>query len=222
VNPNATIGPPPPQPSTLLAVTIAAASSQSTTVYGQSVTFAVTVTPAAGAGAPSGQVICQVDGQATHDSPLTLNANGKATFAAISSLSVGNHTIAIGYLGDGTFTPGTETLAQTVKQATSAVAIASSVNPSAPNAAVAFTVTVTAVPPGEGTPTGAVTLQIDGQPTADSPLTLNAAGEATAAALNTLTAGSHTVTSNYPGDANFAAGAGTLTQSVRQRSGRGG
>ena len=114
-------------------------------------------------------------------------------------------------------------LTQTVAQATSTTAVASSANPATRSSPVAFTVTVTASPPGGGTPTGQASVQVDGQATPDSPLTLDPTGQVTSAGVTTLTTGTHDVTAQYLGDANFAPStSATLTQTVTRRGGGGG
>jgi len=213
-NPNATIGPP-PQPPANVAVTII--SSANPSVYGQPVTFTVSLTAAAGAGGavPTGQVDFLVDGATTSDSPVNLNTSGGATCAAISTLTVGSHTVSINYLGDGTFGAVIANLpTQTVNQASASVAVTGNPNPVVHKKAVTFTATVTATSPATGTPTGQVDFLVDGTQTSDSPVPLNSTGAATSAAVTTLAKGTHTITVNYLGDPNFAAATGNLPETA--------
>lgn len=212
VNPNATIGPPPEDDT---AVSVSATSSQPAAVFGQALTFSVSVTAAnAVAGEPTGQVSVVVDGVRTPDSPVTLDGSGNAKCAPIATLAAGPHSIVVTYLGDKNFGRAMFTLAQHVAQASSSTAITSSQNPSAKNAAVALSAAVTAAAPGTGTPTGKIALQVDGTATPDSPLVLDGRGKATFAALAGLGTGDHSMTVSYAGDANFAASSANLKQTV--------
>jgi hypothetical protein len=197
--------------------TLALSSLANPSVSGQFVTFTAVVTATApGGGTPTGQVNFLIDGNLTPGSPATLDTTGKTTTAAISTLTVGTHTVTANYMGDGNFATGSGSLpTQTVNKAAVTVAVASSVNPSTRRQSVTFTATVTAAAPGLGTPTGSVNFLVDGKATADSPVPLTPAGTAAAKAITTLTKGPHTVTVNYLGDGNFATGTGSLpTQTV--------
>src|SRR5207253_88319 len=96
---------------------------------------------------------------------------------------------------------------QTINQADSSVAVASSANPSAFGQAVVFTATVSAVAPGSGTPTGNVVFHVSGRP--DVTAALNASGTATATFSN-LAFGNHSVAADYNGSTNFKVSTGTL------------
>lgn len=214
-NANASIGSPPAQPSTgaALSANASVAGSPSPAVFGQPTTFTASISAAAGGAIPTGQVTFLVDGQLTADSPVALDANGKATSAPIATLKVGSHSVIVTYPGDGNFSAATGTFQQVVNQASSSVALTSSANPTPRTQAINLSAAVTAVAPGAGTPTGQVSFLVDGTPTADSPLNLDATGKASSAAV-TLRRGSRTVRAEYSGDGTFAASADSLTQRV--------
>lgn len=185
------------------------ASSANPSVSGQAVTFTATVTrEAPGAGTPTGTVIFSADGSPIGTAPL--DATGTATIST-SSLTVGNHDITANYSGDGNFGTSSGSLTQTVNQAATTTALASSANPSAPGQDVTFTATVTADPPGAGTPTGLVTFIADGSAIGTVPL--DATGTA-AIHTSSLAAGDHSIIATYGGDGNFTASSATLTQTV--------
>jgi hypothetical protein len=180
-------------------------------VFGQAVTFTATVSAAApGSGTPTGTVSF-FDGTTSLGSAAL--HSGTASFTA-RALPTGGDSITASYGGSGNFTPSTSpVLDQTVNQAGTTTAVASSTNPSIFGQSVTFTATVAAVAPGSGTPTGTVTF-LDGA---------NALGTATLAngraTLRTtvLAAGSHTITVSYGGDGNFLTGISLpLTQTVNQ------
>jgi uncharacterized repeat protein (TIGR03803 family) len=188
-------------------------SSHNPSVFGQSVTLAATVSPVApGAGTPTGTVTFLDGGSAIGTGTLS---GGVATFST-SALAVGNHTITTTYPGDGNFNGSTGSLTgnpQVVTKANTTTAVTSSQNPSVFGQSVTFSATVSAVPPGAGTPTGQVQLVIDGA-NVGAPVTL-AAGSASFPSISTLSTGSHTVAVNYLGDPNFLTSTGNLpTQTV--------
>jgi hypothetical protein len=141
---------------------------------------------------------------------------------SISTLSVGSHSVSASYSGDANVGASSGSLpTQTVTSPTMAATtttVTSSLNPVAVGQAVTFTATVTASS-YTGTPTGTVTFIIDGQ--AQSPVVLSLAGGSDQAQFNTsaLSAGSHTVSASYSGDAHLTASSGSLpTQMVVAKS----
>src|SRR4029077_2883471 len=125
---------------------IALSSSLNPSTFGAAVTFAATVTSTGGT--PSGSVTFK-NGTTTLGSGTL--SSGKATFKT-TTLSVGSHAITAAYAGSSNFVTSTSSvLTQTVKQATSSIALSSSLNPSTFGAAVTFAATVTST---GGTPSG--------------------------------------------------------------------
>lgn len=194
------------QPTTVTSV----ASSANPAVFGQAVTLTATVSPtSSGSGTPTGTVTFS-DGSTTLGSePLT---NGQATLTT-SSFSVGSHSIAAGYSGDGTFRASNGALTQTVNPASTTTAVSSSANPSILNSSVTLTATVSVVAAGAGTPTGSITFK-DGS-TILTTAPISPAGQATFS-TSSLIVGSHPITATYSGDPNFnGSTSATLNQSVR-------
>jgi len=95
-----------------------------------------------------------------------------------------------------------------VTKASTAGRLGSSGNPSPPGQAVTFTVFLSAVTPGAGTPTGTVQFEVDGA-AAGAPVSLSG-GTASYTTAN-LAHGSHTVAGQYAGDANFLGATGLLS-----------
>jgi len=185
--------------------TTSVTSSANPALFGQAVTFTATVAiSGTGAGTPTGVVTFTIDGSAAGTVALS---SGVATFST-SSLSVGSHPITVTYGGDANFngSSGKLTPNQTVNKAGTTTAVASSQNPASVGQVVTFTVTVAAVAPGGGTPTGMVTFTIDGSAVTTPTLS---SGVATFATSSLLT-GTHSVTVTYGGSANFTGSAGAL------------
>jgi hypothetical protein len=96
----------------------------------------------------------------------------------------------------------------TATTGTARVNLASSANPSSAGQAVTFTASVSG---SAATPTGSVAF-VDGTTTLCPSVTL-ASGSATCT-TSSLAGGSHTISANYSGDANYAAASGSLVQTV--------
>jgi hypothetical protein len=183
-------------------------SSVATSVYGQTVTFTAVVTAVSpGAGTPTGSVTF-LDGSTTLGSGTL--SGGKATYAT-STLAVGSHSIAISYSGDANFAGGTSPVStQTVNEDASVVAVTSTVNPSVFGQTITLTATVTAKPPGTGTPTGPVSF-LDGGTVL---YTTALSGGTATYTTSSLSVGSHSITVQYTGDGNFSAGKSSARSEV--------
>ena len=189
---------------TTTTTTTAITSAPNPSTIGQQVTFTATVTSSGGT--PTGTVTFIVDG--VSQSPVSLAA-GTAAFTT-STLTAGQHSITASYGGAPGFVASTSpVLTQTVSVATTATALASSVNPSNVGQPVTFTATVTS---SAGTPTGTVTFK-DGAALIG---TATLAAGAAAFTTSSLTLGTHTITATYGGTASFAASTSpALTQAVQ-------
>ncbi len=192
------------------ATSTALASSVLSPTVGQPVTFTATVStlcpPAVGV--PTGTVQFSIDGSPAGGAVAL--AGGTAAMTT-SSMTPGQHTIAATYTGDGNFNGSTSPgLSRTVSSAYTGTSLAASSNPSIFGGKVTFTATVSAG--GAGPVTGTVQFSIDGSPFG-APVAL--AGGAASFSTSSLAAGSHTITGAYSGNANYPAGKGTLSQSVK-------
>jgi hypothetical protein len=175
-------------------------SSANPSMAGATVTFTATVSAVApGAGSPTGTVIFVVDGGA--QAALDLDATSKATFRT-ATLSAGTHTIVALYQGDANFNQSASPpLTQVVNRIDTRTAINSDPNPSTAGEFVTLTATVSAGPPGTGTPTGNVRFQ-EGD-TIMATRALDASGRVTFV-TSTLSVGTHLITAVYQGDSTYA------------------
>jgi hypothetical protein len=96
----------------------------------------------------------------------------------------------------------------TITQSSSSGVVVSSANPALPGTNVTFTMTISAVAPGAGTPTGTVDFRIDGSVIGSGTLS----GGVATFTTNTLALGSHTVVAEYAGDLNFTGTTNSLAQ----------
>jgi hypothetical protein len=186
------------------ATTTALRTSTATTVFGQTVTLTATVNSPAGT--PAG-LITFFDGSTVLGS-APVNAAGQATLPV--SLGVGTHALTASFQGSTAFAPSTSAaVSEAVGRAASAVVLVASANPVGRGRSVRFT--VTAVAPGAGTPTGAVTF-FDGDTVLGTAL-LDATGKATLTkSFSTL--GGHTIRVVYAGSDNFLGSSQAVTEQV--------
>ena len=154
-----------------------------------------------------------VDG-ANVGSPVALSA-GKASLAAISTLSTTQHSVRATYSGNSHFkASASSVLNQRVLKATTTTKVTSAHNPSVHGKPVTFTATVAVSAPGSGTPKGSVQFKVNGA-NAGAPVALSA-GRASAT-ITGLRDGKQTITAVYGGATNFAASTGTMHQTVGGR-----
>ncbi len=125
-------------------------SSLNPSVFGDSVTFTATVSPAAA----TGTVTFNIDGVVV-GTPQTV-VGGVAAYT-ISSLAVGSHPVTATYSGDLAYLGSTGTITQTVSQMATTTVVAGIPNPSYVGDNVIFTATVS-----PAAATGTVTFNIDG------------------------------------------------------------
>jgi large repetitive protein len=153
----------------------------------------------------------------------TLDASGDATFST-DTLAVGHYSITASYSGDTNFNSSPSTpVSLTVNPAPSAVTAQPSTSATTAGEPITFTATITA-PPGTGTPTGTVTFYDGSTVLGTAPVT--PVGVASLAVLSpsggvhtdaetdengqatltvpSLSAGAHTITAVYSGDATHA------------------
>jgi autotransporter-associated beta strand protein len=202
------------------------AGSDSSSVYGQWVTFTVTVTPQyPGVSDPTGSVTFYDGpvGTGTNLGARTLTASGNVSVAKllINTLSVTSHNITAAYGGDSNFgtsntNAGGPASLTVSKDTTTTGATSSLPDPvgSAVGQSVTFTATVTADAPGVLVPDGSVTFVDSSTSKTLGTVTLSSSGKATLATSG-LAFGVHTITFNYSGSARYILSSTSITQTVR-------
>ncbi|MFG2174136.1 Ig-like domain repeat protein, partial [Streptomyces niveus] len=186
-------------------VSVAVTADPSPSVCGETVTLCATVAPiSSGVGNPSGSVT--FTGPGGLDETVPLDAGG---MACVTTTVLETGTLTVSYGGDGCYASATGTVDVTVDQAASITTVTVDPNPSVCGQPVTVCATVSAVPPGSGTPTGTVTFTAPGG--LNETVTLDAGGEA---CLTTSTLTSGTVTAVYNGDGCFTSSTGTTPVTV--------
>ncbi|MGD0831996.1 MAG: Ig-like domain repeat protein, partial [Terracidiphilus sp.] len=196
--------------------TVVLASSLPTSVYGEQVTFKVTV-PTLGTVPASGSAQILVAGQAAPLATVALTGNPATGTFTDSALAVGSYTLTASFPGDNYYSPSTSppitqvvTLVGTTTTVTAAPAVGIA------GAPVAITVVVKPTL-GVATPGGTVTFTDAVNGGAVGPLSGTVTLVGGTATINPLLApGSHAIVATYSGDANDAGSSGSLALTVNQ------
>jgi subtilisin family serine protease len=185
-----------------LTVSLTAGANPST--IGGSVTFTATLTPGTGSGS-----VQFLDGGAPISGSIALS-NGSASFTT-SGLALGTHNITARYTGSNKLAASTsaafvQTVAVVRVNANIDINLTTGTNPATVRATLIFTANV-----APNSATGSV-IFFDGSVAISGSILLS---NGTASFATTLNAGSHSITAQYSGDANFNAGtSNALPQNV--------
>jgi RHS repeat-associated protein len=185
-------------------------ASPDPTVFGQPVTFTATVTAASPSTATPTGSVAFLDGDGTLGTSSITTSSHHAAFTA-TTLSAAEHTITAIYLSDGNFAGSASgSVTQTVNQASTSVALASSPVPAYLEQSVTITATVTSVGPGSGTPDGTVTF-LEGTATLGTGTLSDGTATYTSSSFS---AGVHTITASYAGSSNYSANSSIFYQTI--------
>jgi large repetitive protein len=195
--------------------TTTVASSDTTSTFGDDVTFTATVaadSPATGT-PNAGTVEFTMNGDPISGCTAQPVAAGAAT-CETATLPVGTHTIAANYSGTASFTAGgSSAISQTVAQASSSTAVSSGANPSVLSQPVTFTATVTSS--AVTNPSGTVEFKAGSSTITGCAAKVLSAGTATCT-TSALPVGGTAITATYSGSTSVAGSTSTtpLTQTV--------
>ncbi len=186
-------------------------SSVNPSKFGQSVTFTATVVAnSPGSGTPTGTVTFTVSG----DNETVALSGGSAGSSPTASLTVSGspHAVSATYNGSTNFSTSNDTLpSQTVDQASTTTTITNLASLKANSTVVGepyqVDVTIAAVSPGGGTPTGTV-LVGDG---AGSTCLITLSGGSGSCNLTSTITGNKFISASYSGDTNFASSSFTAS-----------
>jgi hypothetical protein len=164
----------------------------------------------------TGWVSFQQNGVEIGSAPLV---GGTATFVTAGNLGAGSYNVVAVYTGDANFAPSTSNAQPvTINQAATTTTLGETANPVAAGVPDTLIATIGSLPAGTA-PTGTVTFTDNATSTVlgTAPVTqiiVNQAGSPVIEFVATLTVsfatiGTHGVTANYNGDANFTSSAGS-------------
>jgi len=199
--------------------TVQVAATPLTSSYGQSVLFQVTVS---GPITPTGNVAFY-NGPAVQVNSLgsvTLDSNGQGSVST-AILAAGQHTITAVYAGNTSFNAATGLLQNfLVSQASTQTTLNVVPTTSAFGQPVTLSATVAVTGNGAGTPTGTVKF-FDGATALNAGTLVNLSGKATFVTATPLSIGTHNLSAQYSGSANFAAGSpsNTVVETVQVGTG---
>jgi hypothetical protein len=162
-------------------------SSSSTVFVGQPVAFTAQVST----GIPNGELVGFYDGSSFLKSVVI--SNGLATFTT-SALKAGTHSVEALYLGDATRKRSSMRITESISKYATTTTVSSSVNPSKAGQAVTFTAKVVGAGPQ---PSGKVVF-LDGGISIGASILNAGVAKLT---LSTLALGTHSITTQYAGDA---------------------
>lgn len=194
-------------------------SSAPISAFGQSVTFTAVVAISAAGGnvTPTGYVAF-MDGSTMLGSPVALVTSGGVNSATLSTstlsspLAIGIHPIVAVYYGDSSdqVLGSTSAILDQDVQATTSIALASSLNPSTYGQSVTFTATITSA--STTAATGSVVFY-DGTNVIGSGILSGSPAVATFT-TSLLNVGTHSITAHYAGDTNNSSGVSTALSQV--------
>ena len=154
------------------------------------------------------ELTASYSGFVNSDDTNSLMALATLTTTATSASNVGGYPItASGAASTNysfTYVAGSLTITQSLSSST----LVTSANPALPGANVTFTMTVSPVAPGAGTPSGTVNFRLDGSILGSGALS----GGAATFTTSTLALGSHTVVAEYAGSVDFTGTTNSLAQ----------
>jgi acetyl esterase/lipase len=189
---------------------VSVASSSSTIVYGDPVSFSITVAAIAPAiGTPTGTVSIDVDGAIS--GTTTLAADGTATIS-IPMITAGLHTVTASYSGDDAYNAGKAGIQQIVMKAPTAVALQSEANPSRVGVPVIVSIQVSSTDRPTMPVGGNVVVANGGKMVSEAQLIASAA----AVRVGPLAGGEYEITASYAGNQNFLSATATLRQRVSE------
>ncbi|HLW54739.1 MAG TPA: Ig-like domain repeat protein [Candidatus Angelobacter sp.] len=173
-------------------IAVALTGGTNPALVGDTLTFTATVAPAAATG-----TVVFFDGATEISGSLPLNA-GSVSFTT-STLAFGTHSISAQYTSDNNYngstsSPWVQTVNNPKADTSVAVALLTGTNPSMFGSTLTFSATVSS-----SSATGTVTFFDGSVPLSSAPLSSGTASFTT----SILGAGSHSITAQYSGDANF-------------------
>lgn len=205
------------QAPTATSLSIAAIPS-TTFLYGQPSGFTVQLTPSNATGITASNFQVLVDGSSTLGASsfglILIGNNDYQIFGPFNLLPPGGHTLRVNFLGTTNFAASNTSASLTVSAGT--VAISDVVTPANPVQGQGGTITVTVAGVGSGaTPTGSITYAFDG----GSGQSISLSGGTAAIPIpTTISAGNHSVSLAYSGDANYAVASTSASLTILGRS----
>ena len=163
------------------------------------------VTSLSGGSVPTGTVqFYDQTSQQNAGTPVTLAADGTASYVEPAQFTIGGHNIEAIYSGDSTYAGGTSLpVTFNIQPSSTTLVIAPSTTTPAAGASITVTGTVTSANLGNSPPTGILTVNLDGVPNGTTKFSTTSGVTTASYNLTAPTSGSHTLQGIYSGDINY-------------------
>ena len=163
------------------------------------------VTSLSGGSVPTGTIqFYDQTSQQNAGSPVTLAADGTASYVEPAQFTIGGHNIEAIYSGDSNYVGGTSLpVTFNIQPSSTTLVIAPSTTTPAAGATITVTGTVTSANPGNSPPTGILTVNLDGVPQGTSKFSTTSNVTTASFNMTAPTSGSHTLHGIYSGDTNY-------------------
>ncbi|HEX4322889.1 MAG TPA: Ig-like domain repeat protein [Acidobacteriaceae bacterium] len=169
------------------------------------ITLTAKVLSGSGGSVPTGTVqFHDLTVGANTGSPVTLAADGTASYSENAQFTQGGHNIEAIYSGDSTYEAATSLpIVITTEPSPTTMTVTPSTSTPVGGATITVTGTVTASNPGNAPPSGTITINLDGIAQGSAPLAT--ASGVTSGSVNVTipSAGAHNVQGTYSGDTNY-------------------
>lgn len=137
-------------------------------------------------------------------SPVTMAADGTASYSESGQFTDGGHNIAAKYSGDSTYAAAeSQPITIEIQPSSTTLVVTPSTTTPGGGSTITVTGTVTSTNPGGSAPTGTVTVNLDGIPQGNATLATSGTTTAGKVSVTVPTAGSHSIQGMYSGDTNY-------------------
>jgi hypothetical protein len=137
-------------------------------------------------------------------SPVTMAADGTASYSEMGQFTNGGHNIAAKYSGDSTYAATeSQTVTIDIQPSSTSLVVAPSTTTPGGGSSITVTGTVTSTNLGSSPPTGTFTVNLDGIAQGHAPLATTAGVTSASVSVTTPTGGSHAIQGTYSGDTNY-------------------
>ena len=137
-------------------------------------------------------------------SPVTMVADGTASYSESGQFTDGGHNIAAKYSGDSTYAAAeSQPITIEIQPSSTTLVVTPSTTTPGGGSTITVTGTVTSTNPGSSAPTGTVTVNLDGIPQGNATLATSGTTTSGKVSVTVPTAGSHSIQGMYSGDTNY-------------------
>jgi hypothetical protein len=169
------------------------------------ITLSAKVTSLSGGTVPTGTIQFYDETNTENTgSPVTMAADGTASYTETGQFSVGGHNIQAIYSGDSTYAAGeSQPVTINIQPSPSTLIVTPSTTTPAGGSTITVTGVVTSSNPGASPPSGTLTVNLDGIAQGSSTLATTSGKTSASVSVTVPSGGAHTVQGIYSGDSNY-------------------